>query len=101
MKESMMIAGIRIPDGGDGEIIEIEIAPIIAAKKKVTLFDVQKKLLSGQDMQTAMQSSLGNRQYRNVIYKSKEWCIEHKLTLFQNIAFELLPHVEENKNQDH
>ena len=93
-----MIVGVRVAEGGNGETLEIEAVPLILAKKKMSLLDIQHKLMDGADMQQVLNENM-TKQYRHKIYLPRQQCSDEYLIPFRSIILEINL-ADKNKIQD-
>lgn len=88
MRQDCMIVGLRVPDGNDGSLLEIEAVPLVKSKKKFTFDELQKKMLDGVSITQITKEVTGERQYRHIIILPREYCSEQNLTLFRSITLD-------------
>lgn len=91
VKCDMMVVGIRVPDNGNGEMLEVELVPLVKSKPKVDMREVQKRMFLGEDMQLVLQESFGECQHRSVVYLSRQYCSEMVLMPFTSLVVDVEP----------
>jgi len=82
MKEQFMVVGITAIDE---ENMKLELVPLIQKKHKPDLLS----LALGGDAQGLMKTLQENKQHRNIIYRSREWCMNKRIHPFTGINLEI------------
>lgn len=97
MKEDMLVVGVTaITD----DIMKLELVPLnlVQIKKKpMDLTDAQTKMMNGVSLQEIAKDLKGElvdpdeemRKYRNIIYRSRQWCSDNDIIPFRHLTLEI------------
>lgn len=82
MKEDMMCVGIIAVDE---ETMKLELVPLIQKKKKHNILDLA---MSG-NTNAVMKAVQGEQQHRHIIFRDREWCMQHRILPFCSMTLEI------------
>ena len=84
MNLDMMVVGIKsITD----EMMELVLVPIIAKNKKLTIGDISSD--PDRDAKELVNLFMQEKQYRTLMYFTREWCSNHNVTMFMHINLDI------------
>ena len=89
MKEQYIVVGLRIPDDGNTEVIELEIVKPVDIQIKPDFSKVQEAIQNNESPLSLIQQEMqSKKQYRTKVYMSKDWCSKNNITMFSGVTFD-------------
>ena len=82
MNEHFMVVGITAVND---ETMKLELVPLVQTKNKRNILDIAL----GGDAQQIMKEIQQGEHHRNIIYRSREWCMEKQILPFSSMIMNL------------
>jgi len=84
MKVDMMVVGL---EAKTDELMEIKLVPLVNKRKKLTIGDIAGDL--DQDAKQLIDLFLQDKQYRSIIYMTREWCSSNNVIPFSHLTVDI------------
>jgi hypothetical protein len=87
--KQLMVVGIKVPDDGNMEMLEIDLVEPITVRSKMGVETIQKMVSENKDVLTTLKNNmLQQKQYRHKIYISRDWCSSNNITMFTGMTLD-------------